>query len=341
MYNQKEREELDTMEADIMADAIQEDASVAVEALNPAETFDIEQENIEEVVVSSDNSEADTETTQNETDIADQSANDETDEENIEEPQGTEDLEEVSPDTENNVLESEDTNPENPEPTSKRSKSKAREAKAWQKIEAEKAELAEERAEIAKQREEYEEKTKPPTSKEYNDLAKWYEDNGDYEKAEKAKEAADTARDTEYAELQNAQKTSVEAKQKAQQNWWDTANEFVAKPENKELQDVNTPLGQTVKQLLDSDPRFLDIPDGFQVATEMAKGKLAVSSLADKTKRIAELENEIKQLNKKTSIGTSGANEHNPTPIRGSKSLDQEEAELINLARKEDAMMGV
>jgi len=342
MNPQDEMQELDAMEAELMADAAQEDARIPDEFENPAETVDIEQENIEPLVESSEDSQMEAEIPQNE-DIADESANEETVNEELNEEE-----ENVPSDTEDNLLDEENQTEQDEKPLSKRDKERARLDKSWQKQEAFKAENMEERERLQREREEFEkqkaeveEKNRPPTAKEYRDLAKWYEEKGEYEKAEEAKNMADIAHEKEYEELQNSQRMSAENQAKFQKEFWETADKFVNLPENKELQDVNTPLGQAVKGLLEKEPRLLSMPDGFEVATNIARGQVAVSSLADANKRITELENEIKTLNKKTSIGNSGANGHNPTPSKRPQSLDAEFEQLQAEARREDARLGV
>lgn len=341
--NQNETmQELDAMEAELFAEAQAEDANLSDEFENPAETVDVAQDNVEPLVESSEDSVVDTEIPQNE-DIADQSANEET--ENLE---VNEEDQVVSDNAEDNVLDAEDSDAETEKPLSKAEKDAQRLDRNWQKQEQFKAKNIEEaeqlkrdREEFDKQKAEFEEKNRPPSSKEYRDLAKWYEDRGDYDKAEEAKNMADLAHDREYDEMQKAKTMSVEQQQQAHAEWWKNADDFAQSHSNKDILDNTTAFGQEITKVLNEDPRFQTVPDGFKLAATIAEGRLAVSSLADANERITELESEIKKLNKKTSISNSGANHHNPTPSKRPQSLDDEMDSLLAEARREDARAGV
>lgn len=331
MDNQNIEQELAAEESAIMADAAKEDNAAGLEVDTPV-IDDVEPQEPDTSTVDSDNSDTSTETlvTDKGEPIKEGSAIPES-----EVPKGEDDAPKG---------EAEDTKKEEEsKPLTKYEKAKAREAKAWQKIEGEKKELAEEKAAWEKERADTEanktEKTeskKPPTAKEYNELADWYEDEGKFDQAERAREAA------KQAESQEVETKALDInKQQAKfQNDWND-NVKLMRDENPDMDDPKSELAKAVEAQLDSDPRFSNIPDGVNLAVRLAKAELAGTRIADLKKEIGTLKEENKSLIEKTSIGPSGANERNASPSRKNMSLEQEEAELLKLARKDDIAAGV
>ncbi len=335
--------ELDTLGEELMAEAIQADAEELAQTYenNPEELIDASQDGVEQAVLS-DDSDADTETTeQDKSDDADLSVNeDEETKEVTEEPETTkEPVEEVAKETE----EAEETASK-----TKEQKNNDRYDRNWKKFQEEKAtarsEIDAEREELAKMREELDaikaeqaESKRPPTSKEYMDLAKYYEDKGEYEKAEEAKTASDAQRQEEVQRLEELQ-GATETPQVDEKVWWENAGKVINSSSNKDLGDASSEIGKRIKGLLDSDPRFMQQEDGFALATHIAEGEIASASLADKDARIAELTKEISKYKKLTAVGASGANSHPTTPANTNKSIDQELNEMMALAHREDAM---
>jgi len=326
--------ELDTLGEELMADAMREDAleGLPEDTSNPDGIIDAEQDGIEQAVESND-SDADTETTeQDNCNEADLSVN--------EDEEDTEPVEEVAQETE-----------EAKETVSKTKEQKDNERydRNWKKFQEEKdttrSALDQERDELAKMREEInalkeeqEEAKRPPTSKEYMELSKYYEDKGQYDEAEQAKANADAQRQEELQQLSNLQETSKQAVEVDPSEWWETAGKIITSSANKDLADANSPIGKRVKGLLDADPRFMQQKDGFALAVHIAEGELASTSLADKDAKIAQLSKELKQYKKLTEVGGSSANSHTTSPINAQKSLEQEAEEMMREARRADSM---
>jgi len=192
--------------------------------------------------------------------------------------------------------------------------------------------------EIKKEREE---EKRPPTSAEYDSLAKYHEENGDYEKAEEAKRMSDLSRQREMKELQEMKQQTELSQKEFKAQWNQTIDNVLSQPEYKELQNPESDMGKKVTEILHRDQRLSQVPDGFALAAHIAKGELAESSLAGKDKTISELKQEIENLNKKMSLTGSSANTHNPNPSRRPMSMDQEFESLLMEARREDSIAGV
>ena len=341
-----EIDELNTMRSELMAEAEREDNSDQSEGKNPAKTVDVDQGGIHELVKSKD-SESDTETTEDNNDNADQSANDNVDEEKLDSIILDEDSDQEDSDDESNESE----NKQESKKMSRYQKEQARIAKAWKKNESEKEKLRAKEEELARREAEIEERAsksgnktdgendnKTPSSDDFLELAKYYEDHGEYEKAELAKEESDKARNREILNFQSQKKQSEQTEKQKQDSFWNNANKFIAQPENKELENAESNLGKAVKTVLSRDKRLYAQEDGFAIATHIAKGEIAMLSLADKEKVIAELKKENKRLNELTAIGDSSANSHNPNPKRKPMTLEQERAYFMDQARKEDSI---
>jgi len=331
--------ELDTLGEELMADAIREDAleGLPEDTTNPEGLIDADQDGIEQAVLS-DDSDADTETTAKDNgNDADLSVNED---EEIKTKEDTEPVEEVAEETE----EAKET-----ASTTKQSKSDDRYDRNWKKFQEEKDEvrsqLPAKDEEIAKMQKQINELTskqaeaeRPLSSSEYMQLSKHYEEEGKYEDAEQAKANADTRRSQEVQELSKLQDTSKETVEVDQKEWWDNAGKYINESPNKDLADANSVIGKRVKGLLDGDPRFMQQKDGFALATHIAEGELASTSLADKNAKIAQLSKELKQYKKLTEVGGSSANSQTTSPINANKSLEQEGDELMREARREDSM---
>jgi hypothetical protein len=360
-YNKKEQDELNAIEAELRQEALKADLSAdgydsiidikEADAVVEAELAKLDTSDSDDV-----NTEKNKEVSESD-EAVDESANEATEKEvETEEPSDeAKDSEEVESekDAQDKSDEIDSEVDSDGKKLSKKEKERLRKEKSWKNLEAQKQQLAKEKEEIQKQRQEIEEskkqveekkqkaEDKKPSSKDYEDLASWYEEKGEYDKAEMAKEAAKTQRDKEFHELQSLKRNTVEAQNAFKAEWTKTVEKVLSQPDYKELHDVNTPFSKKVTEVISRDPRISQFPDGFEIAVHIAKGELAVASLADKDKRIAELETKIKELNKKTQLSGSGANQRSTEPsTKRYKSLDDEWSDLKKEARLADARGG-
>jgi fused signal recognition particle receptor len=216
--------------------------------------------------------------------------------------------------------------------------------KTWQAVNAEKEKLAAERAELERLRAEAQQQTQQPqpqqsqgirdntgrTAADYKDAAKMLREEGEESLAELAdKKAAEL----EQAEHQAAQQQSMEQVKAA---WMDSVNKTLAtKPE---LADPNHELSKAVQALIQSNPGFVHLPNGFALAAEVAESKLAAGRVAALESEAKELRKQLETERKKLAPAGGGASFGQP----GAKNLDQlpanrRKAELLALAAQLDS----
>lgn len=195
---------------------------------------------------------------------------------------------------------------ENDPKLSKYEKARVREAKAWKKIEQEKAEVARERAEIAKLREqsEYAKQAKQsepePTPEQWDALAKRYEQEGKFEFADAAKRYAEESRQKAAKAAQASPPKSAEFVQ-LQRSWWEKA-----KAEHPDVVQKGAALNQAVLKLIESDPSIKDHPKGFYFAVKLAANELQAGLVSNLQKEAEQLRAENQKLKAQTEVSSAG-----------------------------------
>lgn len=219
--------------------------------------------------------------------------------------------------------------------------------KTWQAVNAEKEKLAAERAEIERLRAEAQQAQQQPqqpqqpdairdntgrTAADYKEAAKMLRDEGEDSLAELAdKKAAEL----EQAEQQAQQQQSIE---QAKAAWMDSVNNTLK--ERPELADPNHELSQAVKALIEKNPGFVHLPNGFALAAEVAASKLAAGRVAALESEAKELRTQLETERKKLAPAGGSASFGKP----GAKNLEQlppsqRRAQLLAMAAELDSQI--
>lgn len=231
--------------------------------------------------------------------------------------------------------------PTEQKPQSKFEKEKARQQNAWQKIEAEKAEIRKQREELEKFKAEQAQKAakKPEpyrdkdgwSAEDYEKFAKDYEEDPDSypnvtpQMIRMARQKAEHLRREETEVQTSRQREAQEA----------VIKQTVEK--NPELKDVNSPLGQKLKELFDrekDDPFYSTHIEGFARAVEHAKAELRAGSVPVLEKQITDLKKEVDRLTKLTTPSKPGSQ---PASKKAPTNAVPSEDELERLTAQWDA----
>lgn len=217
---------------------------------------------------------------------------------------------------------------------------KKREAAAWQKIEAEKAEIARAKLELqaradadaaraaaARPAAPDPKREQAPalrdgqgyTAAEYDEAAKGFEAEGDTEMAALARQKAGAVRQAEQQQRAQAHQ------QQFTTAWQQTVEKEVqATPE---LKDTNSPLGLEVQKVLRERPALSRMPDGFADAVQIAKARTHSAAAPALQSQIEKLTKENERLTKLTSLTGSG-----PARMSSGEEKDPSEKELRRMA---------
>ncbi len=229
--------------------------------------------------------------------------------------------------------------PKNESPAQKEKReSRDREASAWKKIEAEKAELNRHKAEIAAEKAKIEEARRETekrniyrdanghSAEEYEKLANEFKAEGEDGRAELALKKANEIRET-----------GARKEQELQQQAFNSNFREVTK-ERKEYLDPDSADGQRIKGIFSENPHLFSMPDGFARAVRLDDQQRAALSVPELQRQLKELKAEKERLEKLTSIDGS-----NPSGARtATKAGKQTEADLmrmLELADQEDVPM--
>lgn len=245
---------------------------------------------------------------------------------------------------------------EQPEPTEPppppQSKDEARLARSWQRIEAEKTEVRNALAEVKQIKQQLEQQLSQAranpqgqprfTSKQYSEYAKIFDQQGDLlmrnGDAEQAQQKFEQARQCRQAAEQYSQveMTEAQTQQQAQftSEWQRHAEAQIEK--HPELGDPNTEEAQAMMELLEQEPIFGYIPDGFAKAVQFLQLRQDAAEASGLREKLVKLEAEVKELRGKTAIEGSG-----PAPKLGAVDFDNMSLEemgnlLERQARQED-----
>jgi hypothetical protein len=184
--------------------------------------------------------------------------------------------------------------------------------------------LNEEKAELDRQRKEWEQQNRgtapapsaqqqPPTaaatgpyetreSREYDDAAKDFEANGEYDLALQASRRADALRKAEYARQHQAK--SAEAR-----HLWETNAQKILDA-TPDLNDADTPIAKATREILQGAQHLYLVPDGFSQAVNAARWKVSATEAdalrAENGRLKAENERLLKATQPATDAGSSG-----------------------------------
>ena len=237
------------------------------------------------------------------------------------------------------IVEAPPTKTETPYEQAKR-EGREREAKAWQKIEAEKAEIAKQRDELRRSMEQRQTPLRDAnnvTAEEYEEAMWEFAQSGDLETAKKARDAAKAIRAAE-------QQVQVQSKQEAfRAQFVKDAQEIIN--QDPEATKEGSPLCQAMAetfaqadQLTGIDKVLWNTPGGYKMAYEHAKAKMQaglVSGLEEDNKK---LKAEIARLNGLTAIG--GAGPTSPSTPKKLEDMDIDEG-LTQLRRQAERADGI
>lgn len=241
-----------------------------------------------------------------------------------------------------------DSEADTPEPTApktKAQKEQERRDRSWKKLQQERADFLREKAEFeaSKLAQSQSQETNPAVNPEalarsYDELAKQFEDAGDFENADEARNRATQLRARESAPVRGRETTPTNNPQ-FMAAW--AANVERAKHDFPEMQDENSQFGKTVTALLrapDLAPFLSGRPDGAYIAAQLAQMKSTASRVPVLEKENAALKEEIKKLRQGMTLPDSGASARAGTPKSfDSMSLAEQEAYLRRQAEYEDA----
>lgn len=225
-----------------------------------------------------------------------------------------------------------------------------REAKAWQKIEEEKSQLARDRAELEQARKTPAQPAKPKpfipdgedfSAKDYaaayhENVRKFNEAKAAFDEAEAAK-FADLARQAQFHHNRVVQAEQQHRTNQIQRNWdAEIASEIERVPDLKldETGKPATDLGRRVLAILDEYPELKGRKGGFTRAVKAAQAHLGAESASALQAQVEKLTKENERLTRSTSI--------NPTPpVRRSGSSSspdraKSESELLRMAAEHD-----
>lgn len=297
---------LDEQEAMLRAEAQQADADgIELENLNGSISEDT---GVDADPVEDGNEEQDTNTNPSEEDSNDSETSNQEDE-GIENPED-EDTQDADTSTK-----PKDTNSEGK--LTKAQKEEMRRDKSWKKLEEEKAALAREKAEWETQKAiQNQQQAQAPTmdsnalANAFDEIARQFEEAGDFDKADEAKQKATELRANPQAKVQTPQPQQTQASSNPQfQAAW-SANLNRALTEFPEMQDTNSDFGKTVQALLkapDTAQYFNSRADGVYVAAQLTKMKMTALRVPALEKENASLKEEIKKLRQGMSIPDTGA----------------------------------
>ena len=233
----------------------------------------------------------------------------------------------------------------------KAQKEEARRDKSWKKLEEEKAAFAREKAEWETQKLKQTQNLSPSQNlaenpsalaNAFDEIAKQFEDSGDFDKADEAREKAKELRaKTSQDNTQQVQQASSNPQFKVAWN----AHMERAINDFPEMKDINSDFGKTVQALLrapDTAQLFNNRPDGIYIAAQLANMKMTALRVPALEKENATLKEEIKKLRQGMSIPSSGANGRagDATSINN-MSLEQQEAYFMKQAELADAQARV
>jgi hypothetical protein len=131
---------------------------------------------------------------------------------------------------------------------------------------------------------------------------------GDTETAQKnfdlAKKARVAAQESYFAEQQEQYQGAYKQHEQA---WRNTASQVIQA--HPELADQNSDVAKKMQQLLQAEPIFGEIPNGFAKAYDYLQMHIAAEASGLKDEKIASLEKQLKELQERTGLSGSG-----PTP---------------------------
>jgi hypothetical protein len=119
-----------------------------------------------------------------------------------------------------------------------------------------------------------------------------------------SRQARKSAQEAYFQEQQQQYQGQYQQHAKA---WRDTASAVIR--EHPELADESTDTAQKMQQLLQAEPIFGEIPDGFKKAYDYLQMHMAAEASGLKDKEIASLKQQLKELQERTGLSGSG-----PTP---------------------------
>lgn len=207
---------------------------------------------------------------------------------------------------------------------------KDREARAWQKIEEEKASLKAEREKLESSRREIE--AERPKGGPLRDKHGFSAE--DYEAAAKENEAAG---DDNFAKLARAKAQDLRGQeqqhfQKAALAEFDLGVKDVTKTRPELAYEPNSEVTKELISILREFPALSQGRKGFATAVQIYDSRKTAASVPELQKKIDELTKEKERLTKLTSLPSSG-----PRPAGKAKETDMSESDLRKMAEAHDA----
>lgn len=200
-------------------------------------------------------------------------------------------------------------------------KAEARAAEEWKRVQAEKehlkqleqqvqtreAELARREAALAKPPEAIVAKSSTGhTAQDYRDLAEKLYAEGDFDLAKQALATSqELDRETQALQAKHQAELAEYDKTKFSEDWTAAMSRMVK--ENPDLADQSNPRAQMVLSLLQHNPEFERIPDGFAKVVRIADGQLALQKLPELQAQLDKATAELKRLNRSTSPASKAA----------------------------------
>lgn len=226
----------------------------------------------------------------------------------------------------------------------KAQKEEERRDRSWKKLEEEKAKFAREKAEWETAKLNSSNQSNPANdsnklAKAFDDIAKQFEEEGDFDKADEARQKANELR----SQQANPQQPSVDVNSQQFQTAW-SANMDRALTEYPEMKDPNSEFGRNVQALLrapDSAQFFNTRPDGIYLASKLTKMKMTAQRVPSLEQENATLREEIKKLRQGMGLVNSGSRNRSgeSTPF-DSLSLEEQEKILFKQAKEADRTGG-
>jgi hypothetical protein len=230
----------------------------------------------------------------------------------------------------------------------KKAKDDERFDRNWQKLQADRQALEEQRRQIAAYEQQLRQMPNPAQQPRFGsqELAQAADDF--QSQAEKALEDDDLetyrakmklAKDTRAAAQESYQYEQYEAQQMSQQQlvqaWQNTVANVIK--DLPQLNDPNDDLSKEVAELLGNDQRFVQYPDGFEVAVAIAQGRLATEENSGLKAEIEKQKQEITRLNGLLSpLGGRDSSGHSASNNLGNLPFEQRKERLRDAA---DAMI--
>ena len=174
-------------------------------------------------------------------------------------------------------------------------KSNERLIKGWDKLNAEKAALKREREALEQAQQEHSDDQTSP--QDYRDLADRYREDGETELADLAEEKA------RGVEKRQAERKAKEVAATIESGW----NENLADLQEQypDLKDGDSEMARGVEHILNQRPALRGYAEGIQDAVEFVQSKLAAKEVESLTKKNGDLQAEIDELKKQTSVSGS------------------------------------